>query len=78
MGPAFLRALQGVAMIEVIIHLKETSQPIEHLHVINTYQKGSFFVVYCNNGKSYKYPIGDIFRVIEDYGYHGREEASDD
>ena len=59
-------------MINVIVHLKTQSQPIEHNEVVNTYQKGDLYIVYTSNEKSYKYPIADIFRVIEDYGHHGR------
>ena len=50
---------------KVRIHLKETSQTIEHDYV-NTYQKGDLFCVY--DGKQvYKYPIQNIWRVIEEY-----------
>ena len=59
-------------MINVTVHLKTQSQPIEHKEVVNTYQKGDLYIVYTSNEKSYKYPIADIFRVIEDYGHHGR------
>ena len=61
-------------MIGVTVHLKTQSQPIEHKNVLNTYQKGSLFVVYTDDEKSYKYPMGDLFRVIEDYGFHGRKK----
>jgi hypothetical protein len=59
-------------MISVTVHLKDQSQPIVHERVINTYQKGDMFTLYCEGEKSYKYPICNIWRVIEDYGYHGR------
>ena len=59
-------------MIKVTIHLKTQSQPIEYTEVINTFQKGDFYVIYTVGEKSHKYPIADIFRVIEDYGFHGR------
>ena len=59
--------------ILVSVHLKETSQPIIHDNVINTYQKGSFFILYTDDEKSFKYPVANIWRVIEDYGFHGRE-----
>lgn len=58
--------------ITVSIHLKTQSQPIVYADVINTYQKGDFYVVYTGEEESHKFPIADIFRVIEDYGYHGR------
>ena len=59
-------------MLNVTVHLKDQSQPIEHKNVINTYQKGDMYTLYCEDEKSYKYPIANIWRVIEDYGYHGR------
>jgi len=55
----------------VTIHLKLQSQPIIHANTINLYEKGSFLCVFVNGEKIYKYPISDIFRVIEDYGFHG-------
>lgn len=58
--------------MNVTVHLKTQSQPIEHTDVINTYQKGDFYILYTKGEKSFKYPIADIFRVIEDYGFHGR------
>jgi len=51
---------------------KQTDMQYEHNEVVNTYQKGDLYIVYTSNEKSYKYPIADIFRVIEDYGHHGR------
>jgi len=55
---------------KISIQLKESSQPIEH-NFTNTYQKGSFYCVYVEEeDKTYKYPIADIFRVVEDYGKH--------
>ena len=58
-------------LLTVAVHLKKQSQPIIHDGVINTYEKGSFFCVYCEGEKVYKYPLADIWRVKEDYGYHG-------
>jgi len=74
--------------IRLTVHLKTQSQPIAHNNVLNTYQKGDFYCVYVagaiirasdgsvplatGDEKTYKYPIGDIFRVIEEYGFHGR------
>lgn len=62
-------------VISVSVHLKETSQPIIHDNVINIYQKGDLFILYTDNEKSFKYPIANIWRIIEDYGFHGREVA---
>jgi hypothetical protein len=53
--------------------LKEQSQPIVYEEVKNTYTKGPFYCVYTANEESHKFPVSDIFRVIEDYGFHGRE-----
>lgn len=60
-------------MIKVCIQLRESSQPIEYLNVLNTYQKGDMFVIYTTEEKSYKHPMSTIWRVVEEYGYHGRE-----
>lgn len=59
-------------LLTVTVHLKEQSQPIVHEEVINTYEKGFFYCVYCKGEKVYKYPLVNIWRVKEDYGYHGR------
>jgi len=58
--------------MKVIVHLKTQSQPIEYSDVVNTYQKGDLFCVYREDETVHKFPVGDLFRVIEDYGYHGR------
>ena len=60
-------------MIAVSVQLKESSQPILYESVLNTYQKGDLFVIYTKDEKSYKHPISTIWRVVENYGYHGRE-----
>ncbi len=60
-------------MITVTVELKETSQLIIYDDVINTYQKGDLFVIYTKEKKSYKHPIATIWRIIENYGFHGRE-----
>jgi hypothetical protein len=61
-------------MSEVIVHLKDQSQPLTYHDVINTYQKGDFYCVYVKDERVYKHPMADIWRVIEDYGYHGRDK----
>lgn len=58
-------------MIEVQVHLKDQSQPLVYRNVINTYEKGAFYCVYCKGEKVYKHPIRDIWRVKEGYGKHG-------
>lgn len=51
--------------MKVQIHLKETSQVIVH-DAENTYQKGDFFCVKVNK-EVFKYPIANIWRIIEEY-----------
>ena len=51
--------------VEIWFH--ETSQPVVHDDVDNTYTKGPFFCV-AGQGKVCKYPVGNIWRVREDYG----------
>lgn len=57
--------------IKVVVHLKTQSQPIKYEAVINTYQKGDLFCLYMVGERVAKFPIADIFRIEEDYGYHG-------
>lgn len=57
--------------MKVIIQLKETSQPLEY-DAINSYQKGHFYCIYTEDGLIYNFPIMNIWRVVEDYGFHGR------
>jgi len=59
--------------ITVSVQLTESSQPIVHENVINTYQKGTLWCVYTEDETVYKYPIANIWRIVEGYGYHGRE-----
>jgi hypothetical protein len=56
----------------VEVWLDKTSEPITH-KAKNTYQKGDLFCVYTTDGKVYKYPISNIFRIVEGYGTHGSE-----
>jgi len=65
-------------MMTVIVHLKTQSQPIIYENVKNTFTKGPLYCVYTADEKSHKFPVADLFRVIEDYGYHGRGRADDD
>ena len=60
-------------MIRVSVQLQDSSQPIEHTDVINTYQKGDLWCVYVDGEKVYKYPVVNIWRIVEEYGYHGRQ-----
>jgi hypothetical protein len=60
-------------MKQVKVHLKTQSQPIEYKDVVNTFQKGSLYCLYLSTEVSVKFPIADIFRIEEDYGYHGEK-----
>ena len=64
-------------MITVKVQLCDSSQPIVYERVLNTYQKGDMFVIYTADEKSYKHPIASIWRVVEEYGYHGREAKTE-
>lgn len=56
--------------IMVRVQLKETSQPINHARSITTYTKGPFFCILRADDTVVKYPVADVWRIIEDYGYH--------
>jgi len=60
-------------VITVKVQLNQTSQPIIHDNVVNTYQKGAFYCVYTQDEVVFKYPICSIWRVVEKYGFHGRK-----
>ena len=53
--------------MRVGLTLHETSQTLWFENVRNTYEKGSFYCLYTD-GQVNKFPITDIFSVIEDYG----------
>jgi len=55
--------------ILVRVQLKLTSQPINHT-AVTAYEKGGFFCILRPDDTVVKYPIADIWRVIEEYGYH--------
>ena len=61
-------------MISVSVQLNGSSQPLIYHNVINTYQKGDMFVIYQFDEISYKHPMSTIWRVKEEYGYHGRNK----
>lgn len=52
--------------MKVSIHMMNTSQAIEHEYK-NCYQKGDLYCVLSIDGMVYKYPIVNIFRIVEDY-----------
>lgn len=52
----------------VKVFLKETSQQLIYMDVTNTYVKGPFFCIYLKEeNRVCKFPIRDIFEVVEDY-----------
>ena len=59
-------------MIKVKVQLKSQSQPIDYPQVLNTYQKLDMFCIYLEGEVVHKFPLQNIWRVVEDYGYHGR------
>lgn len=56
--------------MRVRVQLKETAQPVVHDNALNAYTKGPFYCVYVTGETVYKYPLADIWRVVEDYGEH--------
>jgi len=61
-------------LINVKVQLKEQSQSMSFLEVINTYQKGSLYCIYMNTGLVHKFPIESIFSITEEYGVHTQEK----
>ncbi len=51
----------------VKIWLKETSDPIVYQDVDNTYQKGAFYCLHHISRKATKFPIDNIWRIVEDH-----------
>lgn len=51
----------------VSVHLKAQSQQIDYIDVINAYTKDGLYCIYTKDELVYKYPIIDIFRIIESY-----------
>jgi len=47
------------------VHLISQSKPVEHIEVINTYIKSGMYCILLPNEEVYKYPMINIFRVIE-------------
>jgi len=68
-------------LLTVNIQLHVSSQPITYKNVINVYEKGSFLCIqYYTPSKVMmldKYPIMNVFRIVQDYGYTPcREECT--
>ena len=51
--------------MEVSIRFLLTSTAVIHEDVMNTYQKGSLFCLNFGSGKVLKYPIENIFDIVE-------------
>ena len=52
--------------MEVRAHLYTQSEPVVMTSVRNAYQKGDFYCVMLNDGKTvYKFPLQHIFRITE-------------
>lgn len=51
---------------EVSVHLVSQSHPIKHTRVDNTYTKDGMYCLLID-GKVVKYPLCNIFRVVENY-----------
>jgi hypothetical protein len=54
--------------ISVSLSLKNNSQTINYEDVKTTYEKGSFYVINDVHGRAIKFPLVDIWAVVEDYG----------
>jgi hypothetical protein len=58
----------------VKVQLKSSFQKVYH-GAVNTYEKGSFYCIEDLNGKVYKYPVNDIWRVERDVRSSGDEKG---
>lgn len=57
--------IQVTDYLRIGVHMKDQSQPVEHMSVKNAYVKGPFYCVYCHDEMVYKYPVINIWRVTE-------------
>lgn len=54
--------------MRIEVWLKETSQPILYEDATHAYTKGPFYCIYrASDGRVTKYPLDNIWRVIESY-----------
>lgn len=53
--------------MKVELYLHKLNSPVIYADAESTYQKGDFLCVKLRNNKVHKYPVADIFRIIEDY-----------
>lgn len=67
----YLDCIQKVLYIcnmKVQVELLATSQPMIFENAKNTYTKDGLFCVYMEEiNKVYKFPLSNIFRIVEDY-----------
>lgn len=51
----------------VNVHLLSQAKGIEYMNVKNTYIKNGMYCVFTEKGDVHKYPMVNIFRVVETY-----------
>jgi len=56
----------GKNTIKIYVHLFSQSNPIEYINVINAYTKDGLYCIFLSNGKYHKFPLCNIFRIIEE------------
>ena len=64
--------------MNVKVQLYQSSQPLEYQNVINAYTKGNLYcVLFKKDGQrvTHKFPLTNVFRVIEDYMPSFKEET---
>ena len=53
--------------MKIQIHLLSQSKPIDYKEVKNAYTKDGMYCIYMKNDIVHKYPMVNIFRVVENY-----------
>lgn len=53
--------------MKISLHLLSQSKSIDYLDVKNAYTKDGMYCIYTNDNLVHKYPMVNIFRVIETY-----------
>ena len=58
--------------MKIEIHRNETSHPIVYdFHIVNAYTKGNLYCILFKDKEDklivHKYPLCQIFRIVEDY-----------
>lgn len=49
----------------IAVHLLSQAKPVVHENIKNAYTKDGLYCLMCKDGTVYKYPLVNIFRVIE-------------